>query len=444
MAEASRAPDQETREEGFLLAGALVALASFTPFARIFLFGQSLYFRDLSAQFFPGRRFILDGLMRGEWRFWNPFVHEGIPVSVPPYAYPPDLLQMLAPNEFGISLLLALHIPFAAVAFLLLARHLRMPPVAAAAGALIYALGGFSLSTINLYHYAQALAWAPLFILAFRGAVESGRPRAIALAAMALALMVSTTGLEIAIQGCVLAVFVTPPADRPRFLRSTAIASLGLALAAATLLPLLSATSQSERATGFPTAVVLSNSIHPVTFLQVLVAGLHGDISNLSGTWWGTNFFSYGFPYFLSLYLGPTVIALAIAGATAALPLRRRLISLALGAAVVCLGPYAGWGALLDLSASLRFLRYPAKAFFTIHFAVALLATFAIAEIARRDNFLLRRTARVALGLGGALVGTLLIPSLPRPMIARIFSGFLPSGLSAAQQDLVPLLVTRD
>ena len=80
-------PDQETRKEGFLLAAALVALASFTPFVRIFLFGQSLYFRDLSAQFFPGRRFILDGLMHGEWRFWNPFVHEGIPVSGPPYAY---------------------------------------------------------------------------------------------------------------------------------------------------------------------------------------------------------------------------------------------------------------------------------------------------------------------------------------------------------------------
>ena len=437
-----RAP--ETRQKSFLLAGALVALASFAPFARIFLFRQSLFFRDLSAQFFPARRFILEGLARGEWRFWNPFVHEGVPVALPPYAYLPDLLQLLQPNEFGISLFLALHIPFAAITFLLMARDLHLPAVAAATGALVYSLGGFSLSTINLYVYALTLAWAPLFIMAFRRAVESAGARAIALAAMALAMMVSTTGLEIATQACVLAVALAPPANRAKLMRSTAVAGLGLALVAAVVLPLLGAAGQSERGAGFSTAVVLSNSIHPITFLQVLIAGLHGDISNLSGTWWGTNFFSNGCPYFVSLYLGPIVIALATTGATTQLRFRRRLIALGLGAAVVCLGQYAGWGALLDLSASLRFLRYPAKAFFTVHFAIALLASFAIAEIARGGNRLLWRTAVVALGLGGALVGTLLIPSLPRPMIARIFNGFLPSGLSVAQQDLVPLLVTRD
>ena len=436
--------DENESKGGFLLAGCMVALASFLPFARIFLGGQSLFFRDLSGQFFPARRFILDGLAKGEWRFWNPLVHEGVPVALPPYAYLPDLLQLLVPNEFGISLLLALHIPLAAVSFLLLARHLQLSPVAAAAGALIYALGGFSLSTINLYVYVETLAWAPLFILAFGRAVASGRLRAIALSAMALAMMISTTGLEIAIQACVLAVALFPPSSRSRFLRSAASASLGLALTAAVVLPLLGPAGQSERGLGFPTSVVLANSIHPMTFLQVLIAGFYGDISNLSGTWWGVNFFPRGFPYLLSLYLGPTVLALAFVGASLKRPLRGRLIALAIGGALVGLGRYAGWEHFLDLSASLRFLRFPAKAFFTVQFSIALLASFAVAEIGAGNKSLLRRLTFCALGLGGALVGTLLTPGLAPQATTWFLNGFLPPGLSVEKQTLVMRLITGD
>ncbi|MBP6704580.1 MAG: YfhO family protein [Vicinamibacteria bacterium] len=432
-----------TRERGFKLGGLVVAIVALAPFLRMIASGQSLFFRDLSVFYFPLRRFLLEGLALWEWRAWNPFVHEGAPVTLSAFGYPFDLLQLLIPNEFGISLFLVLHIPLAAITFMLLARSFDLPPTAAAAGALIYALGGYSLSTINLYVLTQTIAWAPLFILAFRRAVENGRPRSVAAAALTLAIMVSTTGIEVALQACLLAVVVAPPLDRPRFLRSAACAALGVALCAAVILPLLSAAGEGDRGEGFPARVVLANSVHPIGFLQVLIGGLFGDIANLSGTWWGTNFHSNGLPYFLSLYLGPTVISLAWAGATlSSRPLRRRLIGLVLLGVVIGLGEYAGWEAVLNLSGALRALRYPVKAFFIVQFAIALLAAFAIADIAEGNRAMLRRVTRTSLVIGAILAGSVVVPVLAPS--ASFLDGFTPVGLSAVQQQMIAGLIAAD
>ena len=98
-------------------AAAFVALVAFLPFARGVLSGASLYFRDLSLHFFPLRRFALEGLRAGELRFWNPYVHEGVPLTLPPLGYPLDLLALAWPHEPLLSLLLALHVPLGAFGF---------------------------------------------------------------------------------------------------------------------------------------------------------------------------------------------------------------------------------------------------------------------------------------------------------------------------------------
>src|SRR5687768_13846003 len=99
-----------------------VALVAALPFLPGLLRGHSSYFRDLAVHFFPLRLFALDGLRRGELRYWNPLLHAGVPSPFPPVSYPLDLAQMFVPDPWGISLTLALHVPLAALAFMALAR----------------------------------------------------------------------------------------------------------------------------------------------------------------------------------------------------------------------------------------------------------------------------------------------------------------------------------
>ena len=69
-------------------------LRDFLPFLRGAFSGQAFFFRDLSRQFFPLRRFALEGLRTGR-RLLEPLLNEGVPLSLPALSYPLDLLHLL-------------------------------------------------------------------------------------------------------------------------------------------------------------------------------------------------------------------------------------------------------------------------------------------------------------------------------------------------------------
>jgi hypothetical protein len=382
----------------------VVALIAFLPFARGALTGQTFYFRDLSTSYLPLRLFALSGLREGELRYWNPYAHEGVPMPYPPISYPVELIALLAPREALFSLLLALHVPLAAVAFLILLRGLGLPRRAAAAGALVYALGGFTLSSLNLYFYLEAVAWAPIALLMLLRAAEGSR-RALVAGALATAVMVASLGAEIVVQTVLIAAVLSfRRAPARRWLRMATAAALGAGLAAPTVLVVQEIVAGTARSAGFPPAVVLAHSMHPFTALQVVIGGLYGDLSDLTNRWWGQNFFPRGFPYILSLYLGATVLALAWMGARRGRIFGARLAILGLVAMVVCLGRWAGLQPLVE-ALPVRPFRYPTKAFFTVHLAVALLAALGMDALERdekRGGW--RELAAAGLGLGGLLV----------------------------------------
>jgi hypothetical protein len=416
-----------------LAGGALVALVALVPFLRGLASGASFYFRDLSLYFLPIRRFALAGLAAGEVRFWNPLVHEGVPLSLPALGYPVDLLQLLRPDEAGLSAVLALHVPLAAVFFFVLARGLSLGRIAAAGGALVYALGGFVLSSVNLYVYLQAAAWAPLVVLALARVLAGGGRRAAAAAAVVVAVALSTTGVEVAGQAVAAGIVV---GGLGRDARSRGLAALALALGAAIAAPVLllvaGQLAGSARGHGFPTDVVLAHSVHPLTLVQTVVGGLYGNLSNVAGEWWGQNFFPRGFPYVLSLYLGAATLALAGVGARSRHPLAPRLLALAAIGLVAALGRWSGLAALVDALPPLRVFRFPVKAFFTVHLAVALLAAIGLSALAHAAD----RGAWRRLAIGAGALGTLLaaLPLAPRlmPAAAAAFArGFFPPGLGA-------------
>ncbi len=404
----------------------LTALVAFLPFLRGALGSACLYFRDLSLQFFPLRELALERLRAGEIAFWNPYVHEGTPLSLPAVGYPLDLLGVLRTDEAFLSLLLALHVPLGALFFWRLARGLGLRPEAASGGALVYALGGFFLSTVNLYVYVQAAAWAPLVVLSLVRVLGGGGTGALAAAAASLAVALSTTGVEIVAQsvaaGLVLGLGRRQlPAGAAR---AAAALALAVALAAPVLALLASQVEGSARGRGFPTEVVLAHSVHPFALVQTLVGGLFGNLANVANEWWGQNFFPRGFPYVLSLYLGASVAALAVAGILDRRPPALRLLLLLAAGLVVSLGRWGGLTPVVDALPMLDMFRFPVKAFFTVHLAVALLAALGLSALAEGRRG--RTVGIVAASLGALLAAAPLLPFVFPRALARFAAAFFP------------------
>ncbi len=425
------------------MAGAAVGVAAFLPFARGLLANRSLYFRDLSLHFLPLRRFVLEGLRQGELRYWNPLTHEGTPVTPLPAGYPLDLLQLLKPDPVGISWSLALHLVLAALGFFWLARHWGLARSAACCGALLYSLGGFSLSSINLYVYAQAIAWAPFVVLGVGAAVRNGG-RSMGWAALAVGLCLSTTGVEVAGQALAIGVALGVPFAARSLVRFAVVLAIGSMLAAPALLPSLGLVSGSAREAGFDTRVVLAHSMHPLTFVQTLVPGFYGDPSNLTGRWWGQNFFPRGFPYVLSVYLGGPALCLAALGVWWGGSRARRLAVLAGMATFACLGKYAGLAALVEVLPFLHKFRYPTKLFFTVHFAVALLAALGLDRMLREGASRARATAWVALLPGLLLASAATWPLLWPGGVDYFLAGFCPPEYSWPLRQAVGRAILSD
>jgi hypothetical protein len=418
-----------------LVLPALVAAVAFLPLLRGALSGATLYFRDLGQYFLPLRLFALEGLRRGEMRLWNPLVHEGVPLSLPAVGYPLDLLALLRPDDAGVSLVLALHVPLAALAFLAMARGLSIPSAAAAGGALVYALGGFLLSTVNLYVYVQAAAWAPLLVLGLAREEPDRERRDLVLVAVALALGLASTGVELVAQALAVGLVLgrrrfRGPGAAARTLRLAGAGLLGLAMAAPVLVLVAGQVGGSARGRGLATDVVLAHSVHPFTLLQVVVGGLYGNLANLANEWWGHNFFPRGFPYVLSLYLGAAALAVAACGALSSRRGARTLALLAAVAVLLALGRYAGLAPLVEAAPLLRLFRFPVKAFFTAHLALSVLVSIGLAALLEdggRRHW--RRLAAWSGWAGAVLVAARALPAaLPGPL-AAFGTRFFPPGL---------------
>ncbi len=220
---------------------------------------------------------------------------------------------------------------------------------------------------------------------------------------------------------------------------------LGIAIAAPVLVLVSGQLAGSARGHGFPTDVVLAHSVHPFTLLQTLVGGLYGNLQNLAGEWWGQNFFPRGFPYWLSLYLGAATLAVTWVGVRSGHPLARRLLVLVALGLVVSVGRWAGLAPVVEALSPLRLFRFPVKAFYTVHLAVALLTAIGLQSLASADDWRpWRRLVGAAGGLGALLALAPLVPRLLPAATAAFASRVFPPGLSAAARPALISYVLGD
>lgn len=380
---------------------AWLAVALAHVLAVLWLFGGTLsgerlvYYRDLSLQFAPDYAFAAESLRQGVWPLWNPTAHAGEPAL---FAYPVDLVLLRfggprAPLGAGI----ALHLWLALAGASLLARRLGMGPAGAWATGVVYGLGGFLLSTVNLLPLFQAAAWAPWVLAAFVSAARQPTGRRLALLAVLAALQTTTLAAEIVLQTAVVGlVLAAGDIVRRGWRRSVSLLGAGLLaalLAAPALLGARALVLGSARAQGFPPSEALAFSLHPVALAEAVFPALLGEPHAFGDdSRWAEAYFPSGYPYLLSLYLGPGVLLLsAQAGA------RKRLWALAALGLVLSLGSH---GPLALLPDAVRLpLRGPQKLFFLVHLSVAILAGLGVERVRATS---LARSGRLLLVLPGA------------------------------------------
>jgi hypothetical protein len=385
---------------------ALAAILALVPNLQAAIPGLTYYFRDFVLTYYPLRHFLVSELRGGHWPFWNPYLGEGS--AVLPMLYPPELLQALVPGPAFASWLLTLHLPMAALGAYALAREIGCCRWGALASGAAYSMGGLAPSSLSLHWYLQALALAPLVALVFRRAAVRGRGWTLGAAGL-LAVAVSTLAAEFVAQGLLLGVvlgLVAAPSWRGAG-RMAFAAALGVGLAGLPVALVLGILGESLRGSGFPAAIAES-APHPVTLVQVLIPDLYGSVSEPLRFWWGGRLFPGGSPYFMSLYLGPIVVALAAAGAVAGGG-RDRLALFSLGAlGLLCaLGPAGGLAR--GVAALVPWTRYSVKAFLLTHAAASLLAGLGATRLREGRGMRplvvsLALTAGLAAALGSAVV----------------------------------------
>lgn len=376
----------------------LAAFSSLLPDLAATLPLRSYYFRDFSLAFYPLRLLAARELQTGRLAFWNPYIYEG--AFLLPVLYPLDLLHALFPGPAAVSWLLTLHLPLAALGAYALARELGAEPPGAFIAGAVYSLGGLALSALNLYVFLQALALAPFVVLLLRRAAMRGG-RALVLAALVLALAVTTLAIEFVAQAALLGAalgFAAAPRARA-VLRLAGALGLGLGLAGIPVAVTFALLRETVRGAGFAGDVALGNSVHPVSLLQAVLPHLFGSLAHPVESWWGGRFFSKGFPYFLSLYVGPLALALAVAGWEA---LERRARGVLVGLAALALwyglGPYGGLAPLISHLPFLSAVRFPSKALLLPHLAVAALAGLGFDRLQRGSGWNRFVTGLAALG----------------------------------------------
>jgi hypothetical protein len=394
------------------------------------------YFRDLSIAFLPLRLLSARELAEGRLPLWNPYIFEGS--FQLPALYPPDLLHALWPSPVFVSWLLTLHLPLAALAAYWLARELGTSRAGGFLAGAVYALCGFALSCLNLYVFLQALALAPFLAGLLRRAARDGG-RAVPAAGLLLGLSLSTLAVEFVVQallvGLALGLAVSP--SRVALGRLALAAALGIGLAGLPVVLVAALLPETARGAGFAAEVAMSNALHPAVLAQALLPSLFGFPQAPAESFWGGRFFSKGLPYFLSLYVGPLVLAFAAVGAFAQ-PRRLRLVLLGLGALGLWLalgetGGLAPLVARLPFSASFRF---PSKALLLPHLALAMAAGFAVDRLrAGRAWWGLAGAAAAAAAAAVAIVGFLALA--PSGLVAwtGVAEAFWPQLLGVARRE---------
>jgi hypothetical protein len=274
------------RSRLWLEALAVTGLVALTVafFWRIALTNRILAGVDVFAYFYPYRDYVSETLRSGQLPLWNPYLFMGAPLLANSQAavlYPLHwpLIWLSAPKQIAWSIVL--HIVLAGTGTYLFCRHVvRLGREGAWSGALVFALGGFLGAQAEHVNQLNASAWLPWLLLCLNLSLAPGGHRGLGLLGGGLVIGLSLlaghmqASYIVIAGGLVYAVLIGYRSFRERRGRRrwaslrglgaiTGMSLLGVALAAAQLLPTLELSRLSIRSGGLSYSEAASFSLSP-------------------------------------------------------------------------------------------------------------------------------------------------------------------------------------
>jgi hypothetical protein len=439
--------------------------------------GRIVFGSDVAHWMFPARWFVRASLLRGEIPGWNPFQGIGFAIFANPLYgvfYPPNWLTLVVPPDWVASLLTWLdffHLVWGGVGMFFLARRLKGSPVAACVAALAWSLAGYNTSqwTAGLRMVAGAwIPWAAVGHLALLDSLRLGRRRwllGVVKAALPTVFGLLVGEVFVAMMGVgfawattiAVAVWerrrepdgtgrpqVAPTRVQRRWLAVFALApALAAGAAAITLVPANALRGSSERAARFSRADAEGCSLHPARLVELVAPDSMGNSEGFqpAAQWIGEPGLEH-LPLSHSLYMGASVMALALAGFGRRRTLASVLGALGGGALVLALGKYLPVHALFRLVVfPFAYMRFPEKYTILLVGWLALLAALGAARVLKAERQPWRRVA-VLLGLLLVLAATARF-FFPGHWAAQVTRGALAGGLAAAGVLTVQFLALR-
>jgi hypothetical protein len=385
-----------------LIVLAVLGLAAF----RGPLAGRLFYLRDIVQNHVPMRHLVAERMRAGELPLWDPYHGGGTPLLANPdnlVLHPLSLLFLALPFNVAFTASILLQYALMMAGGYLLARRTGAAPEGATLAAAIFGLSGPAASLASMHNVLSAAAWVPLGLWALLSGLDrrDGRRLALAAACLAVVLVAAEPASLLAFLLLALALAAVPAAGtRAVPWRLAPIFGVGLLLACVQLLPARALIAVATRGAGFTQAEGLKWSLRPGRLLELLVPRLFGDPTRLSPeAWWGRWAFEGGYPFLLSIYLGPIVCGCALLGLWRGRLDSRRRRGLAIVAALgmlLALGRQALIGRwLFAVLPAARQIRYPERFLLVALFAIGLLAAHGLSVLA--DESAPRRRAVIGL-----------------------------------------------
>lgn len=391
------------------LEGALALGLALLVFAPAVLGDATVFAGDISVFESPRDRLLAEALRAGEGiPRWVPGIAGGVSARASQELgtlYPPTVvLAWLAP-ERAEALGLVLHVALAALGAAALARTLGLGEGPARLAGLAFGLSGSLVSTHLVPVYVRSAAWLPWAVTGIlRGA--RGDPLGVLLASVVLALgYLAGDPQGTAVAALVgLGLAFAHGGRRELGRASLAVAAAGalaVLLALVQLAPALAAFSSSERSGGIPFEAATRWSLAPRELVGLALPLAFGTHAQPGSLFYAAVSETHERAWCESLYLGPVVLALALAGASRLdrCARARSGLGIALVFLALALGANAPFYAVAFRLPGVALFRYPAKLQVPMVLGLALLAASGLEGLLAGEA----RARKLATGTLGAL-----------------------------------------